>query len=62
MSNAMDNQDRSEARAEYRNARQSSTGKGDADTRISQADKDKAVIWCDCFPARFKDKCERCHE
>jgi hypothetical protein len=58
----MDSQDRSEARAVYRNARQGSQGKGDADNRISQADKDKAPIWCKCIFPRFKDKCKVCNE
>jgi hypothetical protein len=58
----MDEQDRSEARAVYRNARQGSQGKGDADNRISQADKDKAPIWCKCIFPRFKDKCKVCNE
>lgn len=56
----MIDQDKSEARATYRNVRQSSTGKGDADNRLTQADKDKAVIWCDCPMPRFKDRCEKC--
>ena len=32
----MDNMDKSEKRAEYRNSRQSSQGKGDADNRTSR--------------------------
>jgi len=55
----MDSQDKSEARAEYRNARQTSGGKGD-DDRTTQAEKDNAAIWCDCPLPRFKDKCEVC--
>ena len=54
----MDEQDRSEARAVYRNARQGSQGKGDK----PRGTLDKAPIWCNCFPARFKDKCKVCNE
>ena len=61
MDKVMDSQDRSEARAVYRNARQTAGGKGDL-SRISQAEKDKAPIWCKCPLPRFKDKCEVCND
>ena len=51
----------SKRKARLSNARQTEGGKGDTD-RIKQADKDRAPIWCNCFPARFKDKCKVCNE
>lgn len=56
----MDKQDASEARAVYRNARQTSGGKGDH-FKLTQAEKDSASIWCDCPMPRFKDKCAKCN-
>jgi len=53
----MDFQDKSEARATYRNVRQTSGGKGD---QFRKLDMDKASIWCD--HGRFRDKCEVCNE
>ena len=49
----MDSQDKSEARAEYRNARQTTGGKGD----VPRGSND-GPIWCE--HGRFKDKCKRC--
>ena len=54
----MDAQDKSEARATYRNARQTSGGKGDK----PRGTLDNAKIWCDCPMPRFKDKCEVCND
>ena len=56
----MDKMEQSEARAEYRNVRQGAQGKGDSDSRTTQAEKDNAAIWCNCIRKRFKDKCEVC--
>ena len=54
----MDNMDKSEKRAEYRNARQSSQGKGDADNRTSRREYSNAPLWCE--HGKMKDECKKC--
>ncbi len=55
----MDAQDKSEARAARVNVRHTRGGKGDRQ-RVSGDEMASAPVWCDCFPARFRDKCEVC--
>ena len=53
----MDDIDKREKRAEYRNSRQTAGGKGDANNKTSQREFSEASIWCDC--GHMRDKC-RC--
>ena len=53
----MDNIDKRESRAEYRNSRQSSQGKGDHD-RTTHGDYAGGELWCD--HGKMRDKCTLC--
>ena len=56
------NSDKAEKRAETKiNSRFTKGGKGDA-VRVSHEEYSKAGIWCDCIPARFRDKCQKCND
>lgn len=35
-------------------------GKDPKDRGTSRKEWDQCPIWCDCFPSKFRDKCDKC--
>lgn len=58
----MDNIDKREKRAERKlSSRYSGVGKSDMRRDDdSQEDYSSSPVWCDCFPSRFRDQCDKC--
>ncbi len=58
----MDKIDQREKRAERKlSSRYSGVGKSDMRRDgDSQEDYSNSLVWCDCFPSRFRDQCDKC--